>query len=280
MDPVLFENFVRQVRQLADISKKNRPIAKQWFDIAKNDLQVSKVLYKEKYWPHSVYFLQQSFEKLTKSYFILSGRADPEDVGTHKFNLTKMKNEIRDQFINTMLELMKSISEKAGTDIRHIELKTELLDIIEKNEDDLRMIDEKSISSLIELIKKIEDALTNSRFTTKVYKKLQRRKVKSSLRHLVYMITRFRVPYSKIEQYASKTNIERFVEDSMISIRLLFLGLVTFLHYNTPRYPYDKNSKVNYFDYTESMGVVKCSPALHRYCSQIIKTLEKKYLNE
>ena len=45
--------------------------AKKWLEIAKKDKEASIVLYKNGYYPQSVFFLQQTVEKRTKGFLIL-----------------------------------------------------------------------------------------------------------------------------------------------------------------------------------------------------------------
>ena len=74
---------------------------------------VSKLLLENKHYAASVYHLQQAFEKLTKCYFILSGRMEPEQAKSHQFVLNRLRKEIKDDYVNNFLELSKSINAKS-----------------------------------------------------------------------------------------------------------------------------------------------------------------------
>ena len=83
--PELFKRALRKSRQYNKASDRNKPIAREWFQIANDDIQVSKLLIKNKHYAASVYHLQQVFEKITKSYHILFGRMEPEQAKVISF---------------------------------------------------------------------------------------------------------------------------------------------------------------------------------------------------
>ncbi len=281
MDIVLFENFVKQANQFAKTSKQNRPKAKEWHQIANSDIEVSRILFDKGYLAHAIYFMQQSYEKITKCYYILNGKLNPEDAKGHKFNLVRLKKETKDEFMNNTFELMKEMSKKiSNSNIDHIELRGELLDIIDKKEDEFRLINQDAINVILKIITNIESSLTNQHFIKSVEKKLKRRKFKKNLKHLLFLITHFRVSYSQIDEMTSETNVISYIMNSIISIKLLLLGMITFLHYNTPRYPYDKYSAVSFFNYTEDMGIVQSYDALEKSCKEIIKHLDEEYFKQ
>ena len=91
-DPVLFENLFRKSQEYAKASKKNKPIAQKWFTIANDDITITKILFEKEHYAGSVYHLQQAFEKLIKGYYILSGRENPEKVGSHLYITKKLKS--------------------------------------------------------------------------------------------------------------------------------------------------------------------------------------------
>jgi len=51
-----------------------------WLEIAKKDLEAAKYLYSHNLFPHAVFFLQQSIEKMTKSFGIRIGVIDEEEA--------------------------------------------------------------------------------------------------------------------------------------------------------------------------------------------------------
>ena len=94
LDPILFEKWLRKSEQYAKVSKENQEIAKKFLIIAENDIQISKLLYENSHFAGAMYHLQQAFEKITKGYYIYTGRYTPEQVMGHRFILSSLKKEI------------------------------------------------------------------------------------------------------------------------------------------------------------------------------------------
>ncbi|CEG11115.1 hypothetical protein MSIBF_A1170004 [groundwater metagenome] len=68
--------LLRQITKFKDkmeIKNNNSDIAKKYLEIAEKDLEVSKLLYDNGYYSSSIYYLQQSVEKLMKYYFLKMG---------------------------------------------------------------------------------------------------------------------------------------------------------------------------------------------------------------
>lgn len=275
-NPVLFEKILRSSKQYAKASERNKPIAKEWFNIAKDDISVSKLLLENKHYAASVYHLQQAFEKLSKCYFILSGRMTPEQVNGHKFVLNRLKKEINDEYINTFLELSKSISAKP-VDISSGE---KSLKVIEKTEDELRLIKYTDIEKIISKITDIETKLLNDRFIKDTEKKLKKRKFRKGLRHIIFKITNFRTSYSQVDELIDTKQVKLYLMSSVIGIKLNFLSLITYVHFNTPRYPSDRYSNVTYSDYTDSLGIVKGTTSFIEIFNNICSYIDQEYFSK
>jgi len=155
-------------------------------------------------------------------------------------------------------------------------LQSELLDAINKEEDEFRRLNADSIKVILNLISKLEEKLLNPHFIKSVEKKIKRRKFRSNLRHLLFMITRFRISYKQVDDMCSEYNVRNYVYFSLVSIKLMLLGLITFLHFNTPRYPYDKYSNVSFFDYTPDMGIIKSFDLIYKQGNVILDFLYKE----
>lgn len=261
-DPVLFEKLFRKSQEYAKASKKNKPIAEKWFTIANDDINITKILYKNKHFAGSVYHLQQAFEKLIKGYYILSGRENPEKVGSHLYVTKKLKSEIKDEYINTFLELSKSVNDNEVK----LDSAEQALNIFDKSEDEIRLLDKQNLLKILELIKKLESVLMNIETIQKTEEKLQEKNFIRMVKHLILKITTFRVRESDVKEAIRKEQVVFYLKSAVISIKLQMISLFTFLHFNSPRYPYDnkKNNatKVTYFDYKKDLGIVSLIPEM------------------
>jgi len=273
MDYILFEKFARQVRNQARAAKKYKNEVKQWLTVAVDDLEISELLYAQKHYAGAIYHLQQFYEKITKAYFILMGRATPDEIKGHSFNITELRDMIKDNTINNAIALMKNVDED-NKYVSSIIVKEEVFDIVNKKEDDIRLLNQEGFDELLAVINKFEEVLSNPQFLISVEKKIRIHRFQKRLRHIIYMITHFRVSYKQVDEIVSEHNIKNYLDSCAISIRLLILGLFTFLHYNTPRYPYDKYSSVNYFHYTTSLGIVQKYSVLVEQGKEILKHLQ------
>src|SRR3989344_2378462 len=259
IDPVLFEKFLQSSKQYAKASQKNKHIAQEWFKVANEDISVSKLCFVNKHYASSIYHLQQAFEKLTKCYYILSGRMEPDQARDHRFILNQLKKDIKDEYINSILELLKSISENTT----NLTLEVNSLEILEKNEEQLRQIAVLDIEKFFNLFNALDTKLLNPQFILSIEKKIKQRKVKKSIRHIILKITHFRTSYSQVEEAINKKQVELYVQMSIMNIKLLFLSLTTYVHFNTPIYPSNKDSNMKHSDYSEQLGIVKKISLFH-----------------
>lgn len=276
LNPVLFERFLRKSIEYAKVSEKNKPIARQWFNVANDDISVSKLLIDNKHFAASVYHLQQAFEKLSKCYFILSGRMGPDQARSHQFIIHRLKDEIRDEYINNFLKLSKSVNE-TSVEVSSAE---KSLEIIEKTEDELRQIKCSDIEQILNLINNIETKLLESRFIKAIEKKIKERKFQKGLRHIIFKTTRFRTSYSQVKEFTDTKQVRSCLMSSVINIKLLFLSLMTYVHFNTPRYPSIKDSEVTYSSYTESLGIVKEINLFIDIFNNISSYIEQEYFEK
>ena len=269
-DQVLFEKLFRKSQEYAKASKKNRLIAKKWLLIAKNDIEIVQLLYDNKFYAGATYHLQQAFEKLVKGYYILSGREDPDKIKLHTYNVDKLKKEIKDEYINTFLKLSKSISDKTV----NLESAEKTLSFLEKTEDQIRLVKDKKLNTILELINKLESVLTSVDTIEKTEAKLQEKKFINGLKHLILKITHFRVRESQIKEAVKKEQVIVYLKSASINIKLQLTSLFTYLHSNSPRYPYDNKTNVTFFDYNKDLGIVKKIPSFITIFNEIYDSFE------
>jgi HEPN domain-containing protein len=278
-NPIVIERMIKQLKQYARASKKNNNFAKKWLDIAKDDIEISELLKNSKHYASSVYHLQQAFEKLSKCYFILSGRMEPDQAKEHKFVLNRLRIEIKETYINNFLELSKSITDNSIID-NSIDVASgeKVLDFIGSNEEEIRKISSSDIEAMFNLFNRIENKLLDPYFIKATEKKLKQRKLLKGLKHLIFRITHFRASYSDVDELTDIKQVRNYFVSCVISIKLQFLSLITYVHANNPRYPFIKDSVITYFNYNDSLGIVKKIDSLIDNFNIIAKSIESIYL--
>ena len=268
-DPVLFEKLFRKSQEYAKESKKNIDITEKWFIIAKNDIEISELLFKKKHFAGAIYHLQQAFEKLIKGYYILSGRIRPEDAKSHFFVLKKLQSEIKDEYINTFLELTKSIKDNKI----NLDSADTALNNIEKSEDEIRLMNKENLNTILNLISKIESVIISVDMVEKAEEKLQEKSFIKMLKHLIFQITTYRVREKDVKEAIKKEQVIFYLKSAVISIKLQLICLFTFLHFNSPRYPTDPKTNVSFFDYQKNLGIVSILPDLIKIFNEIYEEL-------
>ncbi|MBS3087302.1 HEPN domain-containing protein [Candidatus Pacearchaeota archaeon] len=267
---LLLEKLMTNMNSYAKLSEQNLEIGKKWLIIAKDDSQISRLLYKNKHYAGAAYHLQQAFEKLTKGYYILTGKKTPEEARDHQFVLNALKGEIKGDFVKDFVKLSGFLNNREFS-LVPVE---NLLQNIEKSEDDLRKISRGEINKILEFILINENNILSKEIIKKVESKLKEKRRRGWIKQLLIKFTKSRIRDSDLELALSPEAISNQAYFMTLSVRLHLLSLLTFLHFNTPRYPYDKKSEVNFFDYTTRLGIVKSINKFLKIFDKIISTFE------
>ncbi len=269
---VSFEKFMQKINQYAKVSIENKKIADKWYAIAQNDIEISEILLEKEYYAGGIYHIEQAFEKITKGFYIDSGRMSPEEARGHEFIINRLKKEVtKIDDINELFELVNSLNNK--------EFSTngfeEKLEIIKKNEDELRNMKDHEILGLIEFIEGLEKKLKTEDSIKKIDKKIRKRKSMNFLKQVLNRLTKFRIRNSQIKEAIDKKNINQYIDNMFLGMKLHLISLITFPHWNTPRYPDCKpHTDMNFFDYDGNMGIVKSSDKVIEIFKNIMKTTQ------
>ena len=247
-------------------------MAEKWFTIAKNDRDIVQILLEQSYYAAATYHLQQAFEKLTKGYYIFSGRMEPEEASEHQFVLNRLKKEINDQYLNDLLKISEVIDKGKIS----LQASDKSLEIIHKSEESLRKLDKTEINLLITLVNNIEKKLLSESTFITIEKKAKERRNLNKLKHLIYVLTRFRVSSLEIKQAIEREQIIVYLNCAVTGIKLHIASIITFLHFNTPRYPNCKNSEINFSSYSQNMGIVEMIPDLTKLFDEIYDSIRIK----
>jgi HEPN domain-containing protein len=275
IDFELFEKILTKSQQYAKVSKENTRIAEQWVTIAEDDIEIAKLLYDKKHFAGSTYHLQQGFEKLIKGYYIFTGRMSPEQAHGHKFVLDKLRKELVEEDIHDVIRLSSSMNE---TEV-NLKGSEDSLNIMQSSEDKFRNLTDEDIEYVFSILNKIEQKMKSKETLDLLEERKNERKFFSFLKHAILRITGFRVRDSQVKEAIEEKKIIDYIEGLLIGIKLNYMGIITFLHSNTSRYPYDKSSNLNFFNYNKDFSLVKYSPKIINTFDNINSNM-KYWINE
>jgi HEPN domain-containing protein len=239
--------------------------AKKWLEIAKKDKEASIVLYKNGYYPQSVFFLQQTVEKRTKGFLILFlslfSSENIKDLGKeighapHRFLTEKMKEEPIKSIIETFYEIdmIDFIKE-----FKNLETKKEIEN--EKNleiEKEIAKLDAKNIEKILDIIK----SLRNKPMLEKTHiEKIAECAIK------VFKEIFEKIGKEKLENL--KKVITKYLPDLVyIGILYFTLSSLVCVHEVSTRYP-DTDIDLEPSKYTEDLGIVK---AINKIYNEILE---------
>lgn len=273
-----FKSFFGKLKEKAEAGKKFYDDAKKFYIIAKKDLETSKILSKNNLDAFSVYHLQQCFEKLIKADYIITGRKDPEQVSRHDFHIKMMKEEIRNGFLVDIKNAMASVNEQSK--INELKIEEEIIDKLANDEDKLRGISIEEINSILKFLENIEKALTEKEFIEKIKSNINQPKMVIKIKHWIIQIIRFRMSNQTAKDIINKTDIEEIIRSWVRSFQIMIIGIITYPHYNTPRYPLTPNTKFNFFSYNDEIGIVKNLEVLQKYAENYLKNIQTEENNK
>ncbi len=271
-DYVNFEKLTQKINQYANVSIKNKEASKKWLAIAREDIEVCNLLVNNKYYSASSYYLEQAYEKLLKSFYLLSGKEDEDSIFGHDFVLKILKKEVtKKDDLKQFFELVNTLEGKNysldGYGVK--------IDDLKQDEDALRRMSKKEIIGLLELIEKLGKSIKSKESINKLCKKIGGRKSKRFLHQMLLRIIGGGVRKIPLEDYIGEGSLIRSIDYILISMKLHVLSLVTFPHWNTPRYPISRGTEMGFFDYTEELGVVKSTKELVKVFYEIVDSIEK-----
>jgi HEPN domain-containing protein len=269
---IILEDLVRRIQKQADANKIFKKDGEEWFAIAKDDFDVCKVLTEKKHYAGAVYHLQQCYEKLSKSFFILTGTTNPSVVSGHDFEQRRIKEIFKEDWAIASMSLYEFINEKK------LEVKEGLMDTISSEEDKIRAASKSEIEKIFSYFKEIENKFYDEKFLDKTEKELKaKRKTLKQIRHYVHLLTRRRIRYSEIVEIITKDRIKKECKNIIMSLKLMLLCILLFPHYNVPRYPKGKKTEINYFSYKSGLGIVDSLDMFITHTEEILRDFEIQF---
>lgn len=244
------EKWKKEFNRL-ELFKPNQKMAKEFLDYAKNDLQDSKILYDKKRYINAIYHFQQAVEKAAKSYALMFGFLNVQelhkDIG-HKtpkiiFKLLQTKE------VQLMFDLQDIISPKK---IERYDLKKlpKLINLLNKQstKDNIRKFSKEMILNALSTFKEIDDIYMEiKKQFINVSKELKNKSISDS-NIVVQTLQRLNISTNEelrknIAESMLEINLEIFDYSSKL-IRTFFLGYITLPAVNL-RYPSPSNKTKN-----------------------------------
>jgi len=293
-------NFV--VSLFKELKQSSLNYVGELLDTAKIDLEASRVLYNNKLYPNSVYFLQQSVEKTTKAFVLWTRLIEEKEL----YGKKKKKS---------ILESLSMIFRRKEETIDHISPKAFILllrkkpiriylTLLQQQIEDPALKNRfkslnKEITQLERIINKREKIAKISRFeietflkTCDLYKdfldKTDKRRLKYQINLLNQSITK-RLREILSSEYMNEIDrinkalkkVEYKIEDIFIGakslISLYFLSIITYPHFSYARYP---TKEMGPKDYNESLGIVQTLERIIQVLDETIKDLERSMMGE
>lgn len=190
---------------------------------SKIDLKSSRILYDRELYPQSVFYLEQSVEKITKAYSIVLLGLGPEDAKkriSHKSPKTMLKKvdvfkNIHDEFKKNYHELNEIISDK--------------------NKEKICKMNRENIESLLVALEKIEKQLE----IEIIFDQIRESKLIDSLIEINFSLDIYESEVEKIknEMFKILEKETSLQEMARMIPTFLYLSLLTFPHAEFSRYP-------------------------------------------
>ncbi|MGB8820832.1 MAG: HEPN domain-containing protein [Methanoregula sp.] len=297
------------MKTIHSIPKSNPNLAKITLSNAYEDLQVSRLLFKNKHYARSIFHLQQSVEKAVKSFGYYSGLFD-ENIAKNMqligHNVTNAYPVSLEQY-QKIVEFIKSNPNEDYVQYFLIEnfaffreINRDIDDLLEQIEDNFRLIDKLDLTSdeIIKYLNILEEKSIEAKSTLKLLKSENvSDKIRKEIIEIwkVYIKDEMKIlchkhhtPFLTVEKIIDK-ECESFTNEG-ISHAILFvyyqyfaidplfyLGILTQHHEQKTRYPnYNKNfNPLEYYD--DKNPLIVNYNQIHKFTKEGLKRLEKLF---
>lgn len=266
-----FRDFIiRSELEIRDCADKAAP----WVDIAKYDLSMSLKAHEDGQYPPSIYHLQQTYEKLIKSYYIFLGKVHVSEIKDHYIVHKIFQREQKKGVISNFVKVVEEIIGES-VDVSNIE---ENINRFQKDNrvfkgDAIRKLDREQIQTLFSQMDRVEESFLKDEKVDEIETYL---KSDDAINQIRMMIERKRrVRKSDIVARIDSNVITIHIREKMNLTRLLFAGVLITPHHNTTRYPPDEEGQMGFSDYYEELGVVECYSLFIEILERFLRYYEK-----
>jgi HEPN domain-containing protein len=272
-DYINFERLMQKINKYSKVSAQNEEIAQKWFLISKNDIEIAKIIYNVKYYAGTIYHIEQAFEKLIKGFYIHTGRVNPEEIFGHDFIVKRLKKEVTQiDDIRDFMELSSSLTNKSFS----FEGFEEKISSLQRTQEEIRKMSSEEIVGILNLISEIEGKIASKKSVDKIKSKVNSKKTFVFLKQvLLKLIPGFRIHDAIVREAIDDNKIKDYIQNIIIGMKLHYFCIVTLPHFNTPRYPAQKNEEFGFFNYDKNLGIVKSIESIFLFFDEIINSIKQ-----
>lgn len=229
---------------------------KAYYDISKKDLEASEVLFKNKNYSLSCYHLQQSLEKLGKSFLIAVSAATVETISRHDYMQRKLDKVKKNK---ELLDLLRGLTKEKV--INTIE-KTEIVEVVNKNYYEIQVLQAEEIKNIMYKLDEIEQKCLDNNFLERLLSDVKSKEFRSFILKQVEK-SRYKVESSQVNKYTTTDMLKKYLKRIFLQPKIMLLNVLVYPHWNTTRYPKRKeDEKIDFFFYREDVGIVQIMPEL------------------
>lgn len=275
-------------------------IGPEFLDIAKMDLQASKVLYENGLYPQAIFYFQQSVEKTTKAFALITGQKMTEKefindirhdaINIYDKSICHQKKEY-EQLKENLIKLpeLKTISVfknlNIDKNIRQLDISLLEINKIKKEKKELIYISSWEICSILKEIasvnkefEKYKQYFSKFKITERAWNKTKKEMLELYNIFSKYDPVQFEEVKNNLESSDMRLAMEKYIKNLIepmniipISISLYYLAIITLPHASTTRYPLNDSNPVKV--YTKNLPIVKKLPKLIEVQDDVLNEL-------
>lgn len=269
-------------------------------EMAKRDLEAAKILYSSGLYPQSIFYLQQSVEKMTKSFalrFKIITENELLEIGHNSLLILKKLIEGHGETLDTICDAINKIPKFGDlTIIKELNIpdqyedleKTDVMfnDII-KVKKELLFYPEEYIIQLFNELKQIESEIekAQSELVEEDFQKLKEilLQISDEFCDKFPQISLQKIDKHELEEYISskefiellKKIISAIFDSIYIFPSLIYLSMITFPHAIIARYPQDELNPLKI--YTDKLPIIRFFGECTKIMEKTIKKVESMY---
>lgn len=249
-----FLQFVQTPRKPVSIEVKI--LGFQFLEKARSDLKQFKRNQRSGDYEYATFWLQQATEKATKGFLLIFGAIQPDDLRrvSHDTPLAFLRF-IESEQLTWLEDWLDWLVTSIGDGIIQLSFDVvEAKNTIKKDRHQLALMEPNQVEVLIQLAQSFKSKLPDMTVKWALYKS----EVNGGTR--------------RRENLVAKGNTREDAKFAIALMRLYILGLITYPHDNTTRYP---DSHLAQIDYTDKLGVVTHGDTLGSMLVSLIRELER-----
>ncbi len=265
---VLLEIYNNNRNKPFYINKYEQEIS-EFIRISRKDLKASIMLHGEGFYSHSVYYLQQFFEKMSKAYLLSIGSNDYEKIMTHDAWLKALKSEY---FKTGIRDLEILINNTIDVDYK-LSKNIDFLQNLKEKQVLIRKLKPEKISSVINTVQKLRKELRKGDFVDDIIKTHKINLLGRIFNQLKKFSGNKMTEEELFNSLKGEDEIKNFVDELCYSALIMILAIITEPHHLSARYTRTKKGEIYDIKYTNiNDNIVKSLPLIFKECNKILRS--------